>query len=136
MKDEQPQKPAETQEKSKRRSRPVTLYEMGHDRGTISRMKPEPAPFPTPCVAVQRDRDTEDLLNGLIAELHHFMRTVATPSACDTPEPSFRIKLIDATGDVALKGAALGEAVAKLRASTPQSPERHAQVIDAVAKIA
>ena len=42
------------------------------------------APFGVARPQIKRDGDTEDLLNGLIAECHFAIREIAIPSACES----------------------------------------------------
>ncbi len=95
----------------------------------ISAQVREKAPFPTPPAAkIRRDGDTEDLLNGLIAECHFLMRELAMPSACQTGDPLTRQQFIDSAMNLAVTGANVGKVVAKLRAAG-QTTEMHQRQI-------
>lgn len=64
---------------------------------------------------IRRELDTEDLLNGLIAECHFLMRDVTLPSACRTIDIDTRRYFLGSAVELATTGAKLGESVAKLR---------------------
>ena len=65
--------------------------------------------------AIRNDGDTEDLLNGLIAECHLLMRSVTLPSAMRAGDADTRRQFLDSAMSIAKVGAKIGHAVAKLR---------------------
>lgn len=92
------------------------------NKGSIEPVAPLPnaalhAPFEARRSPIRRDADTEDLLNGLIAECHFAMREIAIPSACDTRDALTRRYFLDDTEGLAKAGAYVGKAVAMLRAA-------------------
>jgi hypothetical protein len=81
------------------------------------------APFPTPeQTVIARERDTEYLLNGIIAECHYMMRELVLPTAAEARLGDQRVRFISTAIDLARTGASVGKAVAKLRAAV-QIPE-------------
>ncbi len=92
------------------------------------------APFPVGAPAIRRTAETEDLLNGLIAECHYLMREVALPSAVGTDWMQTRATFLGHAVDLANTGANVASAVAKLRIADRVGPEAQGRIIDAVAK--
>jgi hypothetical protein len=88
------------------------------------------APFEVRRSPIRRDGDTEDLLNGLIAECHFAMREIAIPSACDTGDALTRRCFLSETTDLAKAGAFVGKTVAMLRAAG--SPVVQGEVLEHV----
>ena len=93
------------------------------------------APFAVPAPkTIRRAAETEDLLNGLIAECHYLMREVALPSAVGTSWEETRHGFLNRAISLANAGAEVAGAVAKLRIADRISPEAQGRIIDAVAK--
>ena len=100
------------------------------------------APFAAPGkIAIRREDDTEDLLNGLIAECHHYMRAVVLPSAVQAGDVYARQEFLTAAMGFAKAGAGVGKIVAKLRSadaavefSERRMVERSARVLPAPAE--
>ncbi|MBV9993194.1 MAG: hypothetical protein JOZ72_18115 [Alphaproteobacteria bacterium] len=92
------------------------------------------APFPVAVPAIRRTAETEDLLNGLIAECHYLMREVALPSAASTSWVDSRNTYLTQAMRLAGTGAEIAGAVAKLRIADRVTPEAQGRIIDAVAK--
>jgi hypothetical protein len=93
------------------------------------------APFAVPAPkTIRRAAETEDLLNGLIAECHYLMREVAMPSAIGTSWEETRNGFLRQAMGLAAVGAEVAGAVAKLRIADRVSPEAQGRIIDAVAK--
>ncbi len=102
------------------------------DLGTAPR---DNAPFAVPAPkTIRRSAETEDLLNGLIAECHYLMREVAMPSAVGTSWEQTRGGFLSQAMGLANTGANLAGAVAKLRIADRVSPEAQGRIIEAVAK--
>jgi hypothetical protein len=85
-----------------------------------------------PATEIDRGGDTEGLLNGLIAECHYWMRDVAMPSACRTYDAGTRRDFMNSAMELAVTGARVGEAVAKLRAAGQVTELRQRHVIEHV----
>jgi len=126
------------------------LRRLDKNRATLNKSQPEPPPpppqwsswgvapdlgeapmanatfMPPPIAPIRRRGDTEDLLNGLIAECHHLMREVALPSAlrCDEIQ---RQRYLASAMQLATTGAEVAKAIAKLRSSGQviESRQRH-----------
>jgi hypothetical protein len=138
MSTQNPGKPPEYPKK-----KPVTdlqpLRDECHDLIAINRIDSaqlEPAAFtPERPAKIRRNAETEDLLNGMIAEMHYFMRALVLPSACDTIDASRRIDFINVAGGLALRGAQVADAVAKLRSAMPASEAERGQFIEAIARV-
>jgi hypothetical protein len=64
---------------------------------------------------ITRQGDTEDLLNGMIAECHFLMREGAFRSICQTGQIGERLHLLTAAQKMALAGSKVGRSIAKLR---------------------
>ncbi len=92
------------------------------------------APFSVAPPAIRRAAETEDLLNGLIAECHYLMREVAMPSAVGTGWEQTRGRFLSQAMNLATTGAEVAGAIAKLRISDRVSPAAQERIIDAVAK--
>lgn len=74
------------------------------------------APFTPPRMReIPRDGDTEDLLNGLIAECHFLMREVSLPTAIQVLDATTRAQFLNTAMSLAQTGAKVGRTVAKLR---------------------
>jgi hypothetical protein len=58
---------------------------------------------------------TEDLLDGLIAEVHAVIREIALPAVVGAEDDSERRRYLATVMELVRTGAAVGEAVAKLR---------------------
>lgn len=102
------------------------------DLGTAPR---DSAPFAVPAPkTIRRAAETEDLLNGLIAECHYLMREVAMPSAVGTSWEQTRSSFLRDAMNLAQTGATVAGAVAKLRIADRVNPEAEGRIIDAVAK--
>ncbi len=85
-------------------------------------------PFPHPRLrAIPREGDTEDLLNGLIAECHFLMREVALPTAIQVNDATTRAQFLGTAMSLAETGAKVGRIVAKLRGagSVTEIRQRH-----------
>jgi hypothetical protein len=90
------------------------------------------APFATPGkVTIRREGDTEDLLNGMIAECHYYMRAVVLPSATRATDVRTRMQFVESAMDLAKTGAAVGKAVARLRLADAEGELAHMQAIAA-----
>lgn len=101
----------------------------------ISDCVAQPAPFvASPQPRIRRDGDTEDLLNGLIAECHYMIRAVALPSASRTVDPVTRQRFLGTMMDFANTGARLGKTVAKLRAAERVIELSRHEIIEQVAR--
>lgn len=123
------------------------LRRLDKDRATLNKSQPEPPPppshqweapdlgeapmanatfMPPPIAPIRRRGDTEDLLNGLIAECHHLMREVALPSALGRDEAQ-RHRFLGSAMQLATTGAEVAKAIAKLRSSGQviESRQRH-----------
>ncbi len=74
------------------------------------------APFADPeAPKIRRGNDTEDLLNGMIAECHYLMRDVVMPTACRATHPDTRARFLSSAMALAETGGHLAKVVAKLR---------------------
>lgn len=97
----------------------------------------EAAPFTAPSQPrIRRDVDTEDLLNGLIAECHYMIRAVVLPSASRTVDPLTRQRFLGTVMELASTGASLGKTVAKLRAADRVIELSRHEIIEQVARVA
>jgi hypothetical protein len=95
------------------------------------------APFSIPKAAkIRREGDTEDLLNGLIAECHFLMRELATPSACQTADALTRQQFLGSAMELAITGANVGKVVAKLRSAGLVIETHQRQVTENVCRAA
>ena len=76
---------------------------------------------------IPRDGDTEDLLNGLIAECHFLMREVALPSATQVRDATTRMQFLNTAMSLAKTGGRVGRTIAKLRGagSVTELHQRH-----------
>ena len=85
----------------------------------FSRVAPEldsVTPFARPSArAIRNDADTEHLLNGLIAECHLLMRSVALPTAMRAADADTRNQFLGTAILLAKTGVRVGRAVAKVR---------------------
>lgn len=84
---------------------------------------------------IRRDADTEDLLNGLIAQCHFGMRSIALPSAIEARNDQSRDLYLVRSMDFATAGAKVGKSIAKLRASTQIAQARQPALIEALARL-
>jgi hypothetical protein len=75
------------------------------------------APFEVARPRIRRDADTEDLLNGMIAECHFAMREIAIPSACESTDGTKRRFFMSDLQGLAKAGAHVGQTIAMLRAA-------------------
>ena len=93
------------------------------------------APFAAPGMErIRREGDTEDLLNGMIAELHYMMREVALRSACQTTDKLSRQHFLMNAMALAETGAKVGKTIAKLRAADRVVELHQHRVIEQVAR--
>lgn len=93
------------------------------------------APFPRPRRAeIRREADTEDLLNGMIAEMHYVMREVALPSACTANEIDTRNRFLGTVMELATTGAKVGKTIAKLRASDKVTELREHRIVEEIVR--
>jgi hypothetical protein len=86
------------------------------------------APFgPARMRSIPREGDTEDLLNGLIAECHFLMREVALPTAVEVRDADTRAQFLNLAMQMAKTGATVGKTVARLRGagSVTEIRQRH-----------
>lgn len=114
-------------------------------------LRQRPSPFGSPLKAVTEDlRDdprlarpappplrngkTEELLNGIIAECHFFIREMVLPSAMQCCDADERRNFLSSAIEFAQTGATVAKAVAKLRRNSPlpgatlSQVEEHLQV--------
>lgn len=113
--------------------RAIALAERGQEASVIGRHSPfsDPAPeldavtpFERPTArAIRNEGDTEHLLNGLIAECHLLMRSVAMPTAMRAIDADTRNQFLGTAINLAKVGAKVGRAVAKLRTSGANNTE-------------
>lgn len=82
--------------------------------------------------AIRNDGDTEQLLNGLIAECHLLMRTVTLPSAMRAGDADTRREFLKSAMDIAQVGAKVGRAVAKLRGAGANTEIRQRHISERV----
>jgi hypothetical protein len=81
---------------------------------------------------IPRDGDTEDLLNGLIAECHFLMREVALPSAVQVHDAVTRAQFLNTAMSLAETGAKVGRIVAKLRSAGAVTELRQRHIVEQV----
>lgn len=84
---------------------------------------------------VDRSGGTEDLLNGLIAECHYWMRDLVMPTACRTRDANVRRDFVNTAMEFAVTGARVGEAIAKLRAAGQVTELRQRHVVEHVERV-
>jgi hypothetical protein len=89
---------------------------------------------PPPQAAIRPAGTTEDLLNGIIAELHFLMREVALPSALGMDE-SERRRFLGSAMDLATTGAKVGKTIAKLRSSSRVVEMRQRHYVERVERL-
>jgi len=82
--------------------------------------------------AVRNDGDTEQLLNGLIAECHLLMRAVTLPSAMRAGDADTRQQFLRSAMEMAKVGAKVGRAVAKLRGAGANTEIRQRHISERV----
>ena len=91
------------------------------------------APFPHKRLReIPRDGDTEDLLNGLIAECHFLMRDVALPTAVQVRDATTRMQFLNTAMSLAETGAKVGRTVAKLRGAGAVTELRQRHIVEQV----
>ncbi|HWA89719.1 MAG TPA: hypothetical protein VG889_06765 [Rhizomicrobium sp.] len=83
---------------------------------------------------IRPDGTTEDLLNGMIAELHFLMRGIALPSAVASQNDQARDLYLMRAMDLAKTGAKVGKSIAALRAAPAIAKAREGAIVQAVAK--
>lgn len=89
------------------------------------------APFPHRRLReIPHDGDTEDLLNGLIAECHFMLREVALPSAIQVCDATTHIQLLNTAMLLAETGAKVGRVVAKLRSAGAVTEFRQRHILE------
>jgi hypothetical protein len=94
------------------------------------------APFASPGkVRIRREGDTEDLLNGLIAECHHYMRAVVLPSAACAGDVAARGEFLGAAMGFAKTGAEVGRSIAELRKAEAAVEFCERQIIERSARV-
>jgi hypothetical protein len=101
------------------------LAQVRHNRPFADPLAPE----------IDRGGDTEDLLNGLIAECHYWMREVVMPTACRTHDANVRRDFVNTAMEFAVTGARVGEAVAKLRSAGQVTELRQRHVVEHVERV-
>ena len=93
------------------------------------------APFPRPRRAeIRREADTEDLLNGMIAEMHYVMREVALPSACTANEIDTRSRFLGTVMQLATTGAKVGKTIARLRSADNVTELREHRIVEEIVR--
>ena len=81
---------------------------------------------------IERSGNTEELLNGLIAECHLLMRAVTLPSAMRADDTNTRVQFLNSAMRLAKTGAKVGGAVAKLRGAGAISEIRQRHIMERV----
>jgi hypothetical protein len=76
--------------------------------------------------------DTEDLLNGLIGELHFLMREVAFRCIIQTTDADERIRFMNSAMSLAKTGAEVAETVGHLRGGLPIDERRQRMIFEHV----
>lgn len=85
-----------------------------------------------PMRVIRNEGDTEHLLNGLIAECHLLMRSVALPTAMRSVDADTRNQFLGTAINLAKVGAKVGGAVAKLRGAGTVNEIRQRHVTEHV----
>jgi hypothetical protein len=81
--------------------------------------------LPSPRKIARPPRETEALLNGLIADCAALLRDVAFRSACLTPDANDRLRFLAAAQSLARTGAKVGETIVRLRGGGAPGVETH-----------